>query len=45
MCISHGVTEYMGRYEQLAQLLADTGICVFGHDHGIYTKQCVGLDV
>ena len=32
--ISHGVTEYMGRYETLAQLLADSGLFVFGHDHG-----------
>ena len=32
--ISHGVTEYMGWYEEVAQLLADSGIYVFGHDHG-----------
>ena len=35
--ISHGVTEHMGRrYAQLATLLADSGACVFGHDHGKY---------
>lgn len=34
LCISHGVTEHMGRYDQLAQLLAENGIFVFGHDHG-----------
>ena len=44
VCISHGVTEHMGRYEQLAQLLADSGFCVFGHDHG-KTKPSVVLDV
>lgn len=35
--ISHGVTEHMGRYEQLAQVLTDSGVCVFGHDHGSIT--------
>ena len=35
--ISRGVTEHMGRrYAQLATLLADSGACVFGHDHGKY---------
>lgn len=32
--ISHGVTEHMGRYNSLAQFLTDSGILVFGHDHG-----------
>ena len=30
----------MGRYDQLAQLLAENGIFVFGHDHG-KQLQCV----
>ena len=32
--ISHGVGEYMGRYEKLAQELSENGIFAFGHDHG-----------
>ena len=32
--IAHGVTEHMGRYNEFAILLADSGLCVFGHDHG-----------
>jgi acylglycerol lipase len=31
--IAHGVTEHMGRYDEFAILLADSGLCVFGHDH------------
>ena len=32
--IAHGVTEHVGRYDEFAKLLADSGLCVFGHDHG-----------
>lgn len=32
--ISHGVGEYMGRYEKLGQFLSEHDIFVFGHDHG-----------
>ena len=35
MYISHGVTEHMGRYDELATSLAESGLCVFGHDHGM----------
>lgn len=38
--LSHGVTEHMGRYAQFATLLADSGLCVFGHDHGGDGKGC-----
>ena len=31
--LSHGVGEYMGRYEQLGQLLASHDVITFGHDH------------
>ena len=31
--ISHGMTEYVGRYEQLAQTLTDAGFAVCGNDH------------
>ena len=44
--ISHGVGEYMGRYELLGQELASNGILAFGHDHGgcgIVSKQKVAL--
>ncbi len=34
MFIAHGIGEYMGRYEQLGQELADNRILAFGHDHG-----------
>lgn len=34
MYLSHGVGEYMGRYEKLGQELADSGILAFSHDHG-----------
>ena len=32
--ISHGVAEYMGRYEQLGRTLSENGILTVGHDHG-----------
>ena len=32
--IGHGVSEYMGRYEKLANHLSDNGILVFGLDYG-----------
>lgn len=31
--ISHGMCEYVGRYEQLAQYLCDRGYAVCGNDH------------
>ncbi|MEG1682868.1 MAG: alpha/beta hydrolase, partial [Oscillospiraceae bacterium] len=31
--ISHGVSEYIGRYERLAQVLTAQGFLVAGHDH------------
>ena len=31
--LTHGMVEYIGRYEQLARYLADRGILVVGHDH------------
>ncbi len=39
--IAHGIGEYMGRYELLAQELADNGILVFSHDHGRYVGPVV----
>ena len=35
MFVSHGVGEYMGRYEKLGETLAQNGILMFGHDHGV----------
>ena len=32
--VSHGFGEHMGRYEELGQHLATSGILMFGHDHG-----------
>lgn len=32
--ISHGVGEYMGRYDELGSYLSENGLLVFGHDHG-----------
>ena len=32
--ICHGIGEYTGRYEQLAQVLSSNGILAVGHDHG-----------
>ena len=34
MYICHGLHEYMGRYEKLANHLKDNGILVFALDHG-----------
>lgn len=31
--ITHGMVEYIERYEPLARVLADAGIAVVGHDH------------
>lgn len=31
--ISHGITEHMGRYEELAKFLVDRGFVVIGNDH------------
>lgn len=31
--ISHGMTEYVNRYEELAEYLAARGILVVGNDH------------
>ena len=31
--IAHGMTEYVGRYEALAQTLTDAGFAVCGNDH------------
>ena len=36
MYVSHGVAEYMGRYEKLCQVLSENGFLVFGHDQGKY---------
>ena len=33
--VSHGVGEYMGCYEKLGEILAQNGILMFGHDHGV----------
>ena len=32
--ISHGVGEYMGRYDKLGKYLAEKEVLVYGHDHG-----------
>lgn len=37
--ISHGVGEYMGRYDELGAYLSQNGLLVFGHDHGKSTFQ------
>ena len=31
--MTHGMVEYIGRYEQLACWLADRGVAAVGHDH------------
>ena len=31
--MTHGMVEYIGRYEELARTLADHGIAAVGHDH------------
>ena len=31
----------MGRYEKLGEFLAENGILMFGHDHGMQSGQCV----
>lgn len=31
--LTHGMVEYIGRYEELARYLADRGFAVIGHDH------------
>ena len=31
----------MGRYEKLGEFLAENGILMFGHDHGMLCVQCV----
>ena len=31
--IIHGMTEFIGRYEEFAEFLADNGFCVIGNDH------------
>ena len=31
--MTHGMVEYIGRYEELARYLADRGIAAVGHDH------------
>ena len=31
--MTHGMVEYIGRYEELARWLADRGIASVGHDH------------
>ncbi len=32
--LSHGAGEHMGRYEKLKDVLVESGILVYGHDHG-----------
>ena len=32
--IAHDVTMHMGRQQELAKVLTENGIVVFGHDHG-----------
>ena len=34
MYVCHGVGEHMGRYEELSSHLSESGLLVFGHDHG-----------
>ena len=34
--LTHGFAEYVGRHEELCQLLSENGFLVFGHDHGKY---------
>ena len=31
--MTHGMVEYIGRYEELARFLAGQGIAAVGHDH------------
>jgi alpha-beta hydrolase superfamily lysophospholipase len=31
--LSHGMCEYIGRYEEFAEFLSESGFLVFGHDH------------
>ena len=31
--ISHGMVEYIDRYDEFARYLAERGFCVVGHDH------------
>ena len=31
--ICHGMVEYIDRYNDFAQYLAERGVCVVGHDH------------
>ena len=40
VCVCHGVTEHLGRYYELGELLSDSGVLMFGHDHGIYMYIC-----
>ena len=40
--ISHGMVEYIDRYDEFARYLAERGFCVVGHDHlghGIPKKE------
>ena len=32
--LSHGIAEYLGRYDEIARLLCDNNMLVIGHDHG-----------
>ncbi len=32
--LSHGAGEHMGRYEKLKDELVESGMLVYGHDHG-----------
>ena len=34
LCLCHGVTEHMQRYQKLGDYLAENLILMFGHDHG-----------
>lgn len=45
--ICHGMTEYIGRYEEFAEFLNEKGIYVTGHDHlghgqSVQSKDCYG---
>ena len=43
--ISHGMVEYIDRYDEFARYLAERGFCVVGHDHlGRYSHRNI-LDI
>ena len=42
--LTHGMTEHIGRYENLAQVLTDAGIVVAGFDLRGHGKNAIGTD-